>query len=68
MGKVAAYPEELTRQLNTSKPESADAMGGLQEKLSKEADQEMSVSEQRIELLSHLWKNKRIQLLTLMSY
>ena len=33
MGKVAADLEELTKQLNTLKPTSVDAMGELQEKI-----------------------------------
>ena len=52
MGKVAADLEELARQLNTFKPTSANVMGGFQEKFSKEVTQQMSVSEQRIELMS----------------
>ena len=36
VGKVVADLEELTTRLNTFKPASADAMGGFQEKLSKE--------------------------------
>ena len=52
MAQVAVGLEELTRQLNSFKPASANVVGNLKENLSKEETQKLSVSEQRVNQLT----------------
>ena len=52
VSQLAAGLENLTKQLNSFKPASAETVGNLQENLSKEVTQKIAVSEQRIGELS----------------
>ena len=52
VAQVAAGLEELTKQLNTFKLASVEAVGSLQENLLKEVAHKLSGSEQKIEVLT----------------
>ncbi|MCG8318374.1 MAG: hypothetical protein MI921_02620 [Cytophagales bacterium] len=49
---MAAGLEELTRQLNSFKPTSADIVGNLQENQSKEVFQKLLASDQKVDQLT----------------
>ena len=57
VGKVAADLEEWTRQLNTFKPASADAMGGLQENCLKKCLKKCQFQNKALNCYLNLWKN-----------
>ena len=57
--KVVAGLEELTKQLNAYKPASAENVGDVQKNLSKQVAQKLSVQEQKMDLLSHSFEEKK---------
>ena len=59
MTQVAAGLEEMTRQLNSFKPASADVVGDLKENLSKEVTQKRSVWEQKVNQLTESLKEQK---------
>ena len=59
IAQVGTGLEEVTKQLNSCKPASAKTVGSLQEILSKEVGQKISVSEQKIGELSQSVENKK---------